>query len=59
MLGRPVWEGMCSWPDLTNGTVTLVELIDMHRSLNLREHIKEQARIIQKGEEKSTDGYGD
>lgn len=39
-LGRPVWAGMCRWPDLCNGNVTMIELIDMHRSLNLKDYLE-------------------
>ena len=43
-LGRPVWNKLCTWPDLEDGTVDLKMLMDMHRSLNLRDHIETEAR---------------
>jgi len=39
-LGRPVWAGMCSWVDLCNGNVTMIELMEMHRSLNLKGYLE-------------------
>ena len=45
-LGRPVWNKLCTWPDLEDGTVDLKMLMDMHRSLNLRDYIETEAYEI-------------
>lgn len=43
-LGRPVWNGMCSWVALGDGSLTLLDVIQMHRSLNLREWLEMKMR---------------
>jgi len=37
---------MCSWRELRDGSLTLSDLIDMHRSLNLKGHLEaEQTKL--------------
>ena len=42
-LGRPVWTGYCRWSELIDGTLTLEDLMDMHRSMNLKDYLAQQA----------------
>jgi hypothetical protein len=42
-LGRPVWAGMCRWSDLCDGTLSMIDLMDMHRSLNLKEWLERKS----------------
>lgn len=41
-----MWAGMCTWPQLSD--ITLVELIEMHRSLNLKGFLEAEEHEIQK-----------
>ena len=43
-LGRPVWHRMCSYKDLCDGSLNMVDLMDMHRSINLREYLESKSR---------------
>ena len=45
-LGRPVWNGMCTMVQIEDGTVDLKMLMDMHKSLNLRDYIEKEAYEI-------------
>jgi hypothetical protein len=37
---------MCSWSEIADGTIDLKMLMDMHRSLNLRDYIEQEAYRI-------------
>lgn len=39
-----MWAGMCSYAELCDGSLTVIELMEMHRSLNLKDHLEAQAR---------------
>ena len=41
-LSRPVWEGLCTWTDLDR--ITMSELMEMHKSLNLKDYLELNAR---------------
>ena len=45
-LGRPVWAGFCTWPELKNGSLTIPDLLQMHRSLNLKEYLEKEAHKL-------------
>jgi hypothetical protein len=34
---------MCTWAELGNGQLTMLDLMQMHRSLNLKNYIEEQS----------------
>ena len=42
-MSRPVWAGICKWTELLDGSLTIKDLLDMHRSLNLRDHLEKLA----------------
>ena len=44
-LGRPVWLGMCQWKDYYE--LNISDLIDMHRSLNLKQFFEYEEMKLQ------------
>jgi len=43
-LGRVVWAGLCSYTDLCDGSLNMNDLMDLHRSLNLRDYLERKAQ---------------
>jgi len=46
-LGRPTWEGLCKWSDLCDGTLTIDDVVSMHRILNLKEYLERESQNSQ------------
>jgi hypothetical protein len=42
---------MCSWVELGDGSLTMADLMDMHRSLNLKDYLTATAEKQAKGRE--------
>ena len=49
-LGRPVWEGMLTWPQLEE--IDLKSLMEMHRSMNLKSYLEAKFYEKVRGESK-------
>lgn len=46
---------MCSWIDLDNGQITFIELMDMHRSMNLSDYLDDLNRQMQEDQPKEVE----
>ena len=48
-LGRPIWNRYCTWNQLSDGSLSLKDLMEMHRNINLKDWLEYQSVEIARG----------